>query len=363
MSTAPLTKEQLNGYDFDALETATVAPTNKKQIIIDHINEHGIPAAGPDLQLFQKNGIVIKDDFASYLGNSEYYSTGSFAKLANNTPLDFEYDTTDGLKAEIEKYKDKSHFDLGTFVHEAILEPEKWENVVCEPKANRASHEGLNSLISFWEMECAGMVRQSEWEGLKTDAKKEYINTLIAASGKRAIDFKDALIVQRLHARWMEYQKGLWAGVLKSAHKEASMYTNDFLGLPQRVRPDGILFADQIGVNAIVSVKTTSATSVGQYARQFVQLGYNIKEAAYQKVVSHVTGVNFDTTIMIVLSTAEPFQVGVFILADQDIREAGLRYEAAVLNAQTCLQLGKFPGWEINAGIDDLGIIDLKING
>lgn len=355
-----LTKEQLNGYNFDALETATVAPTNKKQIIIDHINANGIPAAGPDLQLFQKNGIVIKDDFASYLGNSEYYSTGSFAKLANNTPLDFQYDTTDGLKAEIEKYKDKSHFDLGTFVHEAILEPEKWDAVVCEPKANRASHEGLDTLIKFWSLYVpvpAGMPL------VKTDEKKQVIAQMVDASGKRSIDFKDALIVQRLHARWMEYQKGLWAGVLKSAHKEASMYTNDFLGLPQRVRPDGILFADQIGVNAIVSVKTTSATSVGQYARQFVQLGYNIKEAAYQKVVSHVTGVNFDTTIMIVLSTAEPFQVGVFILADQDIRDAGLRYEAAVLNAQTCLQLGKFPGWEINAGIDDLGIIDLTING
>jgi hypothetical protein len=347
-------------FDYDSLVDAAVAPTNKKQIIIDHLNANGIPAAGPDLQLFQKNGIVIKDDFASYLGNSEYYSTGSFAKLANGTPLDFEYDTTDGLKAEIEKYKDKSHFDLGTFVHEAILEPEKWENVVCEPKANRASHEGLDRLIEFWSLYVpvpAGMPL------VKTDDKKQAIAQMVDASGKRAIDFKDALIVQRLHARWMEYQKGLWAGILKSAHKEVSMYTNDFFGLPQRVRPDGILFADQIGVNAIVSVKTTSATSVGQYARQFVQLGYNIKEAAYQKVVSHVTGVNFDTTIMIVLSTAEPFQVGVFILADQDIRDAGLRYEAAVLNAQTCLQLGKFPGWEINAGIDDLGIIDLTING
>lgn len=361
MQTETLTKADLNGIDFDKLENATVAPTNKKQIIIDYINANGIPAAGPDLQLFQKNGIVIKDDFASYLGNSEYYSTGSFAKLANGTPRDFEYDTTDGLKAEIEKYKDRSHFDLGTFVHEAILEPEKWDTVVCEPKANRATHEGLDKLIDFWENE-ANAARSASIDAMKVEAKKEYISTLISASGKRAIEFKDALIVQKLHARWMAYQNGLWAAILKSAHKEVSMYTNDFLGLPQRVRPDGILFADQIGVNAIVSVKTTAATSVGKYARDFVSFGYDIKEAAYQKVVSHVTGVPFETTIMIVLSTAEPFQVGVFILADQDMKWAGMKYQYAVLNAKTCLELGKFPGWEINAGIDDLGIIDLTIN-
>jgi len=361
MTTATLTKQEFNGIDFDALENAEVAPVNKKQIIIDFIKANGIPGNGPDLQLFQNGGIVIKDDFASYLSNVYFYSTGSFAKLANGTPLDFLYDTTDGLKAEIEKYKDRSHFDLGSFVHEAILEPEKWDTVVCEPKANRASHEGLDTLINFWSIQCLDHTTEIS-PNAKTDEKKTLINFLIGVSGKRAIEFKDALIVQRIHERWKAYQNGLWAGILNAAHREVSIYCNDYMGMPMRVRPDGLLFADQIGVNAIVSVKTTSESSVRGYGYQMKRLSYLTKEAAYQKIVSKVTGVEFDTTIMIVLSTSEPYQVGVFILNDNEIKASTEQFHSSIETAKTCIQLGDFPGWSIYADADSLGLIDLDIN-
>ena len=357
MTTATLTKQELSGIDFDALERAEVAPANKKQIIIDHIRANGIPCSGPDLKLFQNNGTVIKDDFASYLGNIDFYSTGAFAKLANGTPLDFQYDTTDGVKAELEKYKDKSAFNLGSFAHEAVLEPEKWETVVCEPKANRNKHEDLNMLIGFWQM-AANVINTESFEGMKPDAKKEYISTLIAASGKRSIEFKDATIVQKMHSRWMAYADGLWSSILAAAHKEVSIYCNDYNGLPMRVRPDGLLFANQIGVNAVVSVKTTSEKSVNGYARQFTRLGYDVKEAAYQRIVSQVTGLDFSTTIMIVLSTAEPFNVGVFILDDSEIRFATERFHTAMDLAKACIQVNSFPGWE---GVEEMGLVDLKV--
>ena len=359
MTTATLSKQELNGIDFDALANAQVKPDNKKQVIIDFIKANCIPGHAPDLALFQNNGTVIKDDFVSYLSNADFFSTGPFAKLANGTPLDFQYETTDGLKAEIEKYKDRSHFDLGSFVHEAILEPEKWDTVVCEPKANRASHEGLDSLILFWENEC-GYIPPFQHEGLKTDAKKALIAELQTKSGKRSIDFKDALIVQRLHERWRAYQNGLWAGILDAAHKEVSIYCNDYMGLPMRVRPDGLLFAEQIGVNAIVSVKTTSEKSVNGYARQCRQFGYDIKEAAYQKIVSQVTGLEFSTTIMIVLSTAEPFHTGVFILNDGEMEAATERFHQAIEVVKECKQTLIYPGWE-GSNVGDMWIIDLNL--
>ena len=350
----------IKNYDFESLQNAAIKPDNKKQVIIDFIKANGIPGPGPDLKLFQNNGTVIKDDFVSYLSNADFFSTGPFAKLANGTPLDFQYETTDGLKAEVEKYKDRSHFDLGTFCHEAILEPEKWGSVVCEPAASRASHEGLNTLIKFWKGECGHYGDYIE-EGLKTDAKKAFIAELQIQSGKRAIDFKDALIVQRLHERWRAYQNGLWAGVLDAAHKEVSIYCNDYMGLPMRVRPDGLLFADQIGVNAIVSVKTTAEKSVNGYARQCRQFGYDIKEAAYQKIVSQVTGLDFSTTIMIVLSTAEPFHIGVFILNDGEMEAASQSFATAVDHAKHCIAMDSYPGWEIKAEVGDMGLIDLNL--
>ena len=353
----------IKNYDFESLQNAAIKPDNKKQVIIDFIKANGIPGPGPDLKLFQNNGTVIKDDFVSYLSNADFFSTGPFAKLANGTPLDFQYETTDGLKAEVEKYKDRSHFDLGSFVHEAILEPEKWDTVVCEPKANRASHEGLDTLIEFWTQhlteaeykECGGDAFG------KVDQKKTWIESAKALSGLRAIDFKDALIVQRLHERWRAYQNGLWAGVLDAAHKEVSIYCNDYMGLPMRVRPDGLLFADQIGVNAIVSVKTTAEKSVNGYARQCRQFGYDIKEAAYQKIVSQVTGLDFSTTIMIVLSTAEPFHIGVFILNDGEMEAASQSFATAVDHAKHCIAMDSYPGWEIKAEVGDMGLIDLNL--
>jgi hypothetical protein len=360
------TTDLINGtaFDFDALDQASVMPTNKKQIIIDHILEHGIPAPGRDLQLFSENGTIIKDDFASYLGNKDFYSTGSFAKLANGTPLDFQYDISDGIKAELEKYKDRTAFDLGTFVHEAILEPAKWGEVVCEPKASRASHEGLDTLRAFWNQHSdAVKVLGCLPEGAKVADKKEWIDRAIELSGKRSIDDKNATIVRALHDRWMNYADGLWYNILASAHKEVSMYANDFMGLPMRVRPDGILFADQIGVNAIVSVKTTSKTTIDSYKRDMFSFGYDIKEAAYQRIVSHVTGKPFENTIMIVLSTAEPFNMGVFILSNNDMKAGFERFATAVDHAKFCIAANDFPGWEIKAEAGDMGLIDLTLYG
>jgi hypothetical protein len=356
------TTDLINGTAFDDLDQAAVMHTNKKQIIIEYIREHGIPLPGRDLQLFSDNGTIIKDDFASYLGNKEFYSTGAFAKLANGTPLDFQYDISEGVKAELEKYKDRSAFELGTFVHEAILEPAKWGEVVCEPKANRASHDGLDTLIDFWEKQFSPP-RSSKLESMKTDAKKEYINMMITASGKRSIDDKNATIVNAIHDRWINYADGLWYNIIAAAHKEVSMYANDFMGLPMRVRPDGILFADQIGVNAIVSVKTTARTTIDGYKRDMFSFGYDIKEAAYQRIVSHVTGQPFDTTIMIVLSTAEPFHVGVFILSDNDMKSGFDRFATAVDHAKFCISANDFPGWEIKSEAGDMGLIDLTLYG
>lgn len=349
-----------NNFDYDNLVNAHAKPDNKKQVIIDFIKENGIPSKADPMSLFQPNGSAICDPFESYLSNSAFYSTGPFAKLANGTPLDFQYETTDGLKEQIEKYKDRSHFDLGTFVHEAILEPSKWDTVVCEPAASRASHEGLDTLIRFWESQEKALPGIPT-DGMKVDAKKQYIADLQASTGLRSIEMKNALIVQRLHERWMQYENGLWANILAAGIREVSMYTDDYNGLPMRIRPDGLLFADQIGVNAVVSVKTTAATTISQYARDFVKFGYNLKESAYQRIASHITGLDFSTTIMIVLSTAEPFHIGVFILNDNEMDGASERFHLSMETAKVCIQSGSYPGWELNAGVGEMGIIDLNV--
>jgi len=353
--------KQPSTADFEALAQAPVQAANKKQAILSHLNTYGLPVAIHDLSLFQQSGIMIKDTFANYLAATDFYSTGSFVKLAQGTPLDFQYDIEEGVKQELEKYKDRTSFDLGSFVHEAILEPNLWATVVCEPQASRASHEGLDTLIEFWGNKIGPGRLASLDTGAKTDTKKMWIDQAKEISGLRCVSFKDAVIVAKIYERWMAYQNGYWANILDSAQREVSCYVDGFNDLPVRVRPDGLLFSEQIGVNAIVSVKTTSAASVEQYKRQYMAYGYDIKEAAYQRIVSHVTGREFSTTIMIVLSTCEPFSVGVFILSDLQMEASYSRFTQAMEMGKYCISKNEYPGWEMYAGPEDKGLIDLDI--
>ena len=340
---------------LDRIESAPEQASTSLPLIVDFL-QRGQIGERPNIQTMNRGGVAIKDPMETYLSNTGYHSTGPFVALSLGTPLDFEYYHSEEKKA-LDMYKDKSHFDLGTFVHEAILEPEKWDNVICEPSASRASHAGLDSLIDFWD-EYAKMPRPSA--GAKVEEKKAWIDMAKEASGKSVISTKDAMIVQRIHAQWLKYEGGFWSNLIGNAHKEVSIYADDFMGLPMRVRPDALLFAEQIGVNAIVSVKSTRATSVRQYVNQFYNLGYATKEAAYQRIASHVLGIDFTTTINIVVSTAEPFNVGVFIVPNETIALGGQIFSQAVINAKLAMEQNYYPGWEIKAGIGNYGIIELK---
>jgi hypothetical protein len=316
----------------------------------------------PALPLNTPNGTIIQDTFEHYLATTSHYSTGSIVKLALGDPLDFEWDIKEGVKTELEKFKDRSYFDLGRFLHLAVLEPEKWNSVIAEPKSSRSTLDGCDTLITFWEaMHAARAVPFAKDNPIKIDEKRKYIDYLKSNLGLPCIDGQQALIINTLFERWKSYQNGLWADLIGKAHKEVSMYATNYRGLPMRVRPDGLLFENQIGVNTIVSVKTTSAPTLRQYRNQCATLGYNMKEAAYQDIVSHITGEEFRNTIMVVFQTVEPFHVGVFHFNHTDIDIARHTFNDALQEANELLRHGVFPGWEESALMGDCGLIDLKM--
>lgn len=363
MTTASYTNDlDTEKLDFYALENGTPKEPNSKRIIVEHLRKYGVPDPVDPLPVANKNGTVIRDDFQTYLNNANF-STGPFVKLSNGCPLDFQYDAFDKDKIELEKYKDKSSLDLGTFVHEAILDASKWGKIVVEPPFSRASHDGCNGLVRFWEdmVPAHAGILAPDLSTAKVDTKKEYIDQMKAASGMACVGNKDYTIVKKVHDRWMAYEGGMWAKILDGAMREVSVYADDFMGLPMRVRPDALLLSSQIGVNAIVSVKTTHMPSVDLYKRQYWNMNYSCKESAYRKIVSHVTGLEFNTTIQIVLSTAEPFAMGVFILSDKEMELSFQRFNKAVEMAKMCIEANYFPGWNVYSDVDCYGIIDMNI--
>lgn len=354
-----------NFPDLAGAMTAADLMDQSKSKIIDVIvalrndDNISIPDA-PTLPLHFDNGTVIADSFEHYLGAKAHESTGAFVKLALGNPLDFQWYREYETRELLEKFKDRSYFDLGRFLHMPVLEPDRWDDVIVEPTANRASHDGLDTLITFWENLLFGRgIAFVAQKHEKTADKKTYIDQLKSDSGLTVVTEQHHLIIQQLRNRWVRYADGAWFEILKKAHREVSMYTDDYKGFPMRIRPDGMLFEDQIGLNAIVSVKTTSSPTLNAYRRQCAQLGYHIKEAAYQDIASHITGKKFNTTINIVFQTVEPFNCGVFVWDVQDIEIGSVLFNDAIMEAKELIKSGEYPGWD-EVG-NEAGLIDVSL--
>ena len=82
-------------------------------------NPHLIESLSEDKEVWSR---VVADDMGKYLSASEYYSSGNLI-AANQTGLHLYYEKEAGWKQELEKFRNQKSFELGTFIHEAILEP------------------------------------------------------------------------------------------------------------------------------------------------------------------------------------------------------------------------------------------------
>jgi hypothetical protein len=111
----------------------------------------------------------------------------------------------------------------------------------------------------------------------------------------------------------------------------------------------------------VVSVKTTSAPSIRQFRNQCASLGYDCKEAAYEDIVSHVTGMDFHNTIAVVFQTVAPFHVGVFLWNQNDIETGRYKFMDSYNEGKKLIQSGVYEGWEENAVAGACGLIDLSM--
>jgi len=157
------------------------------------------------------------------------------------------------------------------------------------------------------------------------------------------------------------YSDGIIQKILKGALRETSFYGVDpETGLEVKVRPDAFNIKENIGVNAVISVKTTSAPNVQKFIADSARYQYELSEGMYQEVMSEVTGIKFDVTIMIMLQTVAPFLPAVFWWSPEDLQNGKYKYRYALATAKECMDKGKYPGYESLAESGNLGIISMK---
>lgn len=329
-------------------------------------------------------GVAVKDAMEKYLGSSDHIS-GSQIKAALKTPLHYFFERESGWKQELEKYQsNKSHFDLGTFLHMCILEPSRFKRTTIEPKFSLASKDGVTNLIKFWidKIELFGQcevdgdivdadtgikaaklaVEELNLDPLKMEGLKAYYRILKKISGFEAVSEEHSLIISIVHNNYLRYGGGILPELLKHSKREISMYyTDPETGLKVRIRPDAIQFEENIGCNAIISVKSTRSESISKFLYDAAKYEYHLSEGMYQSVASGVTGRDFNATITIMLQTTAPYSVAVMVWNGEDIEIGKYRYRQGLQTVLDCNESGKYPGYDAFAEAGNMGLINMKL--
>lgn len=332
----------------------------------------------------RKDGIVVQDKMEKYLSNPAYGSNTIKQMLL--TPMNFAFGISDDADQLTKLAKDDGKFDLGTFLHEAILEPTKFSRVTVAPEnAPMSSLAGVNKMINFWTEQiiennggfdhneehltpeqCFAMADKDVSDMGHTKEKiaglKVYCKSLEILSGIKAITAEHFLKVSILKKHYENYANGMLPELLKHSKREISMYhTDEETGVNIKIRPDAIQFAENIGVNAIISVKSSGIKDLRAFGKVAAEMHYDLSEGMYQDVATAATGRDFNCTIMIMLQTVAPFAIAVLVWNPEDIEMGKYKYRMALRDIAACKESGKYDGFEAFAEPDNMGLINFTL--
>lgn len=199
---------------------------------------------------------------------------------------------------------------LGTAIHEAILEPNLFEaNSIVMPEF---SGTGSRAAKEAWLIENNG----------KTILKQEdYDNTM------RLLD------VLKKHP----YTKGL---LTNGAAEESYFWQDERTGLVCKCRPDYLRDG-----NIIVDTKTTRDADPHVFPKQIANLKYHVSAAHYLAGVSAVEKQKFSDFILIAIEPKPPFGITIHRLDDATIDAGHGLATKALLTLKECKEKNYYPGY------------------
>lgn len=311
----------------------------------------------PSCKSLSVNGRCVQDRMDKYL--AALGESSSALKEALKSPIHYAIFRNENLKP-----RDESHFTLGTFIHSAFLEPSKFSKVKVLPEgAARNTINGLTALVQYYE-QLLGIPPFGILSEMKMACLKDRVAELESAAREQGYTFigaDDADIVRIVKDSYMRYGGGIIPRLVASGRTEMSMYGRDAsTGLEVKIRPDCALFEEQVGINAILSVKTTSATSIEGFMRDAAKYRYELAEGMYLKVASEITGRRFTGTLMLVAQTCIPYQCFLLWLDAEDLAIGKYKYQQALDIVRQCKDSGRWPGFETFAEEDASGVIQMR---
>ncbi|MBV7531319.1 PD-(D/E)XK nuclease-like domain-containing protein [Chitinophaga sp. sic0106] len=312
-----------------------------------------------DLVALSVNGIVKRDSMEEYHRSKHISSTA--LKEALKTPFHYKfYQEQRALEHKNGTQKPKKHFQLGTFVHEAFLEPEIFDKTIIAPDYPMNTTDGVINSIRWYEK--VNKADNANLDNMKMPALKDYLQQLIAECPYTTVDATTQFIIDCLSFGYKQYGGGIIARILKGAVSEVSFYgVDEETGLKVRVRPDFFNIEENIGVNAIISVKTTSAQTLNKFVYDAAKYQYELSEGMYLEVPTHITGRKFNVVMMIMLQTVPPYMLAVYWWRPDDLQNGKYKYRHSLNTVKECTDKLSWPGYDSCAEAGNYGIIEMQL--
>lgn len=359
----------MHGTFFDGLPDLDSADISNKQLdplaynpgdypdIFDMLNSPQFNSdriIAIDIMELAKNGKILRDEMDKYHSNKKYNSSTALKEVLK-TPFHWFFYTN-----QKEEKKDKRHFELGTFAHMAFLEPDCFDKFIIEKEFSLNSTEGVTSSIRWFEN--INKVEMKNLTGMKIAELRAYVEELRSKCPYQLIKEEHQTIIDAIRYNYNTYGSGIIRRILKGATSEVSFYGKDpGSGLPVKVRPDYFNIEENIGVNAVISFKTTTAQNIGKFLYDSAKYQYELSEGMYQEVMSEVTGRKFNVTIMIMMQTCPPYLPAIFWWTPEDIQNGKYKYHYALDTLRECLDKQNFPGFDAAAESGNYGIINMPL--
>ena len=364
-----ISQEEINGMDTSILQDLTASSEPLAALhfdreeytpfeqLLEHIRQLPDRPDRVPVKRLNVNGRVVSDSMERYLSHAG--ESSSLLKEALKSPRHYLIARTSELKS-----KNTHHFDFGTFVHSAILEPSKFSKVRVLPQASKTTASGCRRLIRYyWEL--LGIQGNADLSDQKIGALRVQIDTLHTAAKEAGYTFikeDDAKIVDVIRIAYKTYGGGILPKLMQYVKAETSMYgTDPDTGMKVKIRPDGMLLEENFGINAILSIKTTSASSVQAFYNECAKYRYELSEGMYLKVASEITGRPFTATLTWMIQNTAPFQIAVIFWDAEDLQIGKYKYAQALDIVKRCKASGSWPGFDALAEEGAFGIIQGKL--
>ena len=302
------------------------------------------------------NGKVTNDSMQKYLASTSYTCSSELKEVLKTPRHYLQY------RKPVVKRESKA-FELGTFTHEAFLEPRRFEKVRVEPQIALNTKEGICDLIAWYFAElCRPMPdlrtpKIGELREILASVKAEF-----AAAGYTAVTAEQKTIIECIRIAYKTYGGGILPRLLALADTETSFYTMEpTTGVKVRIRPDGLFLEENVGFNGMLSMKTTSCQSIDAFSRDCAKFMFDLSEGMYLDIASYVTGRKFTATIMVVLQTVPPFQIFCLVWSPESLASGKYKYKHALEILAECRRRNSYPAFDSFAEEGAHGMIKFDI--